>query len=430
MKKIFDIIRHPTSLDVIVNTVGNYINVFFTAFFAWILTRILDPSQYGNLSVLLSISYLLASVLDFGTTATIYSYLPIHLKNRAEDEGKALYRFIKSTFYYQSIFAIIVIAILLVTFPYLDKVFFKTNSSRIDLYLTTISVMLFIWQNFISNMLFAAKKFIHANFYNNAANVLKTIIILMMMATDTVTIGSVIFVFGIVGPAIFFLLLVMQKKDLLFVIAKSEVSREEFKFRYTLTYFLASQFYNFALRMDLFLLSFFQMQLEKGYYGLAQKIILTIITTIVSITQVVSPGFTHIQSKKTARQHFRSAVLYLLIPTAVFIALFFTPRIMFEWIFTADFGPTAEASHALALAFMLSAIGSVPMLFLLYTAKKPMPILISNIVFFAIVTLGSYLTIPNMGMFGPPIAIGIAFVVAIGYQSVAAWLEYEKLPEV
>ena len=428
-KNLIEFIKHPTSLHVIINTLGNYLNVFFTAFFAWILARILTPEQYGVLSILLGIAYVLANILDFGTTATIYSYLPPLLQERAKDAGTSLYRFVKSTFYYQSLFASIVILVLFITFPYLDKIFFKTGAPLIELYLTTFSVLLFIWQNFVMNILFAAKKFVHANAYLNISNLVKTVVIVIMWMTGNISIGSVIFVFGILGPVIFFVLLALQRRDLLFVLAKAEVRREEFRFSYTLTYFIASQFYNLALRMDLFLLSYFGLRMEAGYYGLAQKIVLTIITTIISITQVLSPAFSDITTKKEVLKHLKTALLYLLIPSAIFVALFFTPEIIFTWVFTDKFKATAEISHILALPFILNALGSAPMLFLLYTVKKPRYILWSNVIFFIIITAGSYYLIPLRGMFGPPIAITIAFAVAIGMQCIAAYYEYQKLPK-
>ena len=49
----------------------------------------------------------------------------------------------------------------------------------------------------------------------------------------------------------------IEKKELVYILAKSNVSREEFRFEYTITYFVASQFFNLGLRMDLFLLSYF-----------------------------------------------------------------------------------------------------------------------------------------------------------------------------
>lgn len=423
LEKLFFFIKRPTSRDIIINTVGNYLNIFFTALFALILVRILTPSQYGVLSVLFGIAYVLSNILDFGTTATIYSSIPAMLEKKTAN----IYQFIKSIFFYQTLFSSIVITILFLTFPYLDAVFFKTSAPSWELYLTTFSVLFFIWQNFVINILFAAKKFLKANIYLNLSNLLKTLVVFFLMATKTVTVGSIIFVFGILGPAIFFLFLFLEKKDLVFILLKSEIKKEEFRFGYTLTYFLASQFFNLGLRMDLFLLSYFLSKAEVGYYGLSQKIILTIITTAISITQVLSPNFSKIKKKGEVGHQFKTGFLYLLFPSALFLILVFLPDFIFQIFFTDKFIQTAAITRALAPAFILYSLGTLPMLFLLYTIKKPVYILFSNIIFFVVVTAGSYYLIPLLGVFGPPIALFLAFFIAVSTQIFTSVLEYRKM---
>ena len=425
LNKIISLLKRPTNKDIMVNTLGNYIGVFFTALFALILVRILDPSQYGVLSVLLGIAYVLSNVLDFGTTATIYSSVPVLINK----QSKELFRFVKSIFIFQSLFSLIVIIILLVSFPYLDKVFFKTRAPIWELYITCASVLFFIWQNFLSNILLAAKKFLKVNLYINISNVLKTLVIFIMMSTRTVGVGSIIFVFGVVGPLIFFLLIFLEKKNSILELLRSEIDKEEFKFRYTFTYFLASQFFNLGLRMDLFLLSYFRPKEEVGYYGLSQKIILTVTTTIISITQVLSPRFSQIHLKNDVKRLFKIAIAYMMIPTGLFIILFILPHQIFDIFFTNKFSKTADITKALSMPFILYALGSIPMLFLLYTVKKPKYILISNIIFFAIITLGSYYLIPIKGVFGPPTAIFFALLTAILFQVLALIKEYRALPK-
>jgi O-antigen/teichoic acid export membrane protein len=228
---------------------------------------------------------------------------------------------------------------------------------------------------------------------------------------------------------LFFLFLFLQKKDLIFVLMKSEVRREEFRFKYTLTYFVASQFYNLGLRMDLFLLSYFRYKIGVADYGLAQKIILTIITTIVSITQVLSPLYSSVSTKKELRPHIKTSLLYMMVPGLLFFFMMLTPDIVYFYIFTDTYTQTPDIARAMGIPFIISAFGSIPMLFLLYTVKKPRYILITNILFFLIITIGCYYIIPMKGVFGPPYVLLIAMAVAVGIQTLAGIYEYERLPE-
>lgn len=421
--KFLSFLKKPTSKDILINTFGNYLNVFFVAFFALVMLRVLPPSQYGVFSVLFGIAYVLANILDFGTTATIYSYLPTLIEAKADN----LYRFIKSTFYYQSVFSLVAIAILFLSFPFLDKVFFKTNAPIWELYLTAISVLFFIWQNFTLNILFAAKKFLKANFYLNLANVFKTLILFFLVSKKLVTVGSIIFTFGIVGPVIFFVFLFLEKKDLIFVLLKSEVKREEFKFGYTLTYFIASQFLNLGMRMDLFLLSYFRAKDEVGFYGASQKVILTILTTIISITQVLSPAFSKVKTKVEIKNAFKHGLMYMFLPIGLFLFAVFLPDFIYLLYFTKEYAKAIPITKALSLAFIIFPLINIPLLFILYTVKKPIYVLIANVLFFTIMSLGSYISIPKMGVFGPPYVIFVAFLISGTILLAATIREYKKL---
>lgn len=416
--------KHPTSTAVIINTIGNYLNVFFSAFFVYLLVRILNPSEYGVFSVLFGITFVLANILDFGTTATIYSYLPGLIEQKSENA----YRFIKSTFFYQTLFSSIFIAFFLVAFPWLDEVFFKTHSHISTLYITSFSVLFFIWQNFLSNCLYVAKRVLQVNLYSLYANIAKTILVLVLMMFHMVNIGIIIFVFGIIGPTIFFIFVYSSKKNHMNAIMKAPVDRADFRLKYMLTYFVASQFFNLGTRMDLFLLSYFRPKAEVGYYGLAQKIILTIIATITSITQVISPGFAHIKTQAEVRAHGKQAFLYMLIPTAIFLVLAITPNWVFDMFFTAKFVHTATISRILALVYIPFSFISIFHLFLLYTVKRPGDILIGNLTMFFVISGGCFLFIPKYGSYAAIVSLGASFIVASIVLIFFSAKTYKKLP--
>jgi len=180
--------------------------------------------------------------------------------------------------------------------------------------------------------------------------------------------------------------------------------------------------------MDLFLLSFFLSKSpEVGYYGLAQKIILTVMASIASITQVLSPNFSKIKTKAEIIKEFKHGALYLLIPIGLFILLFFTPNQIFYLFFTEKFAKTAAITKALSLPFILYALLNLPTLFLLYTVKKPSYILVANLAVFFIITLGCYYLIPKYGVFGPPYVIAIAFFISFLIMTVLSIKEYRKI---
>ncbi|OGK57401.1 hypothetical protein A3I50_00220 [Candidatus Roizmanbacteria bacterium RIFCSPLOWO2_02_FULL_37_9] len=114
-------------------------------------------------------------------------------------------------------------------------------------------------------------------------------------------------------------------------------------------------------------------------------------------------------------------------PAGLFLLLFFTPKQVYDFVFTEKFSETASITRALALPFILYALGSLPMLFLLYTAKKPIYILFSNVIFFVILTAGCYYLIPRLGVYGPPYAITAALIAAIAVQVYASVKEFKRI---
>ena len=409
--KFSSFLKQKTTKNIIVNTFGNYLNVFFTAFFAFLLVRIMSPKDYGVLSVLLGIAYVLANILDFGVSASIYSYLPTIIEDR-----KKTFSFLKTTFTFQTFFSLITITLLFIFFPTLDRYFFKTQAPFWELLLTTFSVLFLIWQNYALNALLAVKKIFLANFFLNLSNVLKTTIILFLFYFKLINIASIIFVFGVFGPLIFFLFLFFEKRHIFYQVLRAPVKKEEFKSQYTLTYFFASQFFNLGTRMDLFLLSYYFPKTDIiGYYGLSTKIILTLFATITSVTQVISPDFAKIQKKHDLIPLLKKSFVYLLLPTFLFFVLFLTPNQIFYLVFTQNFAQTATITKNLAVAYIFYPLANIPLLYLLYTVKKPSFVLIGNFFFFLIATFGCYFLIPQKGVIGAPIAIFFAILISSFY---------------
>jgi O-antigen/teichoic acid export membrane protein len=380
------------------------------------------------MTILLNISYILANILEFGTTATIYSYIPgMHAKYERRQE---LLGFIKTTIFYQSGLSFIVILLLIIAFPTLDTHFFKTHAGVPTLTITAISVLCFIWQNTLLNMFFAMKKFMEANVWLNISNVIKTAVIILLFPLHLVSLGSVIFVFGVVGPLIFIGIAAWYyRSDVGEILGDVKTSRDQLKIQYTLTNFVASQFFNVGMRMDLFILSFYGLRNQVADYGLAQKVMLTIISTVVSITQVLSPKYALVKTRQQAKQIMKQSLLYLMLPTLCFAVLLFLPDSVFHLIFTAKFEETPMLTRLLGLAYIIFSIGQVFALFYLYTFKKPQMLLYSNIAFFLVMTVGCFVLVPHLKAYAGPLLLAIGLLITTGTQGIGYLREVRKLPE-
>lgn len=421
MKQLRDFVRRPTSVNIIINTGGSVLNVFFGALVHFILFRMMMPVEYGVLTIWLSIAYVMAAMLDFGTTATIYGYLPPLLAKR----GKELYDFLKSLLIYQSGLAVISAVVMTAVFPWIDQVFLKTGASQSLINATVVSILCFIIQNFTVNLMYASKDFLRANIFINLGNVMKILLLLALVPlgrTDTTTIFCVITIGGVL---FFFIPVLILRGHVLLRLWRATFTRHAIRLRYTFTYLIATQIFNLGQRMDLFMLSSFGFQADAGYYAASQKILLSIASSIISVTQVLSPQFSNIKSRVQLNSLIKQSLLYLSIPAMIFLMLIITPQALFT-AYLEKFARASTLARLLAPAFVIYSFANLPLLFLLYTVKKPGAILVANIVFFISMTLGCYLFIPPLHLAAIPFVVTGSIVLATLILCSYSLYEYRK----
>lgn len=422
MKRIRSFLSHRTSVDVIINTFGNYLNVFFTALYFLVLVRVLSRTEYGVLSVLFAIAYVLANILDFGVTASIYSHLPNAMSNRTE----AL-KFLKANFIFQFILSSSVLVVLFFFIKPIDHYILKLDVPLSYYFWTFLTIPLFIMQNFALNVLYATKKFLYANIIVNTANIIKTIILFVLIWKGRLSVLNVIITIGFIGQVVFIGLLFLQRRNFFKELLATKIDRGKIFLRYTLTFFAATQLFTLASRIDLFMLSFFLPKALVGDYGLSQKIILTVLTAVSSITQVLSPQFSNIHDKTELLRLLKKSFVYMIIPISLFCIAIIAPNWIYLLFLPEKWTQAIAITRTLSIPYIIYSLTAIPTLFFLYTIKKPLHLLIMNGIFLVIITIGCYLTIPQRGVFGPPPVLMIGFVVVLFYILFAFVLEFRKL---
>ncbi len=440
MRKIHAFLKKPTSVDVIVNTTGSVLNVVFSAAMHFFLFRIMSPADYGVLTIWLSVIYVGANMLDFGTTATIYAYLPplhedryeTHIGKRntttAHKPNHDYYRFLKTLLSYQSGLALAAAAILGALLPIIDHVFLKTGVEVSTFVVTVIAIAFFILQNFTFNILYATRSFILSNSLITIANIIKLGALIVFLQMGIRDVNSILMTLTILGVVVFFVPLVVVKRDTILHSVSATFDRSALKLRYTFTYLVSTQIYNLAQRMDLFVLSYFGLRDETGYYAAAQKIILSIATAVVSITQVLSPMYSKVKTQKEARHMLRQTFMYLSIPSGIFLALIITPQLFFD-LYLSKFAQAAPLARALAVPYIIFTLGNSALIFMLYTAKKPMIVLWSNVLYLILMVTGSYVALSVSTITALPIAVGVALTGAVVLLSIASINTYKNLQE-
>jgi O-antigen/teichoic acid export membrane protein len=392
--------------NIITNTIGTYAGIGFAFLLTLVQFNTLARADFGALSVLLSLAYLLTNIFDFGTVATIYARVPELLINKQ----KTLYNFIKTVAIFQSTLGVIALSILLLIFSYIDANFLKTQTSFLSHALICCSILLFVWQNLLSNIFFAAKKFLIINLAMNASHIIKLALMMAAYYTHTLTIETTLVILGVVGPIFFISIIICTNiKDFLRAItAKFDLRLLTLKF--TVTYFISTQIYSIATRLDLLFISYFfgGRSIQAGDYALAQRVVLAAASTIVSVTQVLSPFYSKLKTKKDIVGELKHSFTFLLIPVALFGAIIITPDIVFG-VFKQISPQTIFLIKLLCVPLMVAALGNIPYLFTLYTVKRPDIVLYSNILFIIAVSSICYFGLPKYGLVAAPVSILAAY---------------------
>jgi|SRR3990167_7220791 len=410
MNPLHRLLNLPHTRNIIINTFGTYLGYGFAVFYIVFLVRVFPPVEFGVLSVLLTFSYLLANIFSFGMPASVYAHVP-HL---VQDRSKVM-NFILSNFLVLSILSGISIFAVYILSPHLDVRFFKTGAPQYQYMYALLGTQMFIWQNFVQDILNASGKFLQINIAINVANLIKAVLLIWLALAGMLGITQVLIVGGLIGPCIVFGLVVVQRRWLVRAVLGTQASWEHIKLRFTATYFLSSQLFQLASRSSLFFVAYFLTRPEVGYFSLSQRVILAVITSADSVTQVMSAQFAKAKTWDEAKRLFKHSFTYMLLPTAMFVGGILMPAQMYNLVFGQSYAASTPVTKALSFAYLPFPFLAIVMLYFLYTRKKPVIVLGVNALMLMVVVGLQYVLVPQIGLFGPAVATFAALVAAGGY---------------
>src|SRR3989344_675775 len=410
MKQIRTLLRERTTAEVVVNTIGNYLNIFFSVLYVVIIARFFTPSENGIYIVLFTLVYVFTNIFDFGTSATIYSYLPSMLQDKTKS-----FSFLKITFVYQTILATAALIVLSLLINPINNDWLKLHVPFRYFIWAFGTIPLLIWQNFILNTLYASRRFFTANVLINMINITRLLLLLLFKIYGILNLEWLLIIFGPLAPILFILLIVVIYPKLPKQFIEASLVRKHLNLGYSFVFFIATQLYFIASRLDLFIIAHFLTKTEVGYYGLAQKIVFSILTTINSVTQVLSPQFSVVKTKSQVNLLMRRFGIFCILPIGLLIGAIITPDFIYNLVFSIQYAAMPPVAKLLSGVNIFFVVMQIPMLFFLYAVKKPKYVLISNAILLTIIGVGSYYGAQNYGLFGPPLALLASYIIVTIY---------------
>lgn len=398
-------LKDTVTRNVLINTFGNYAGFIIGGLYTILLFRFFSPHDFGVLSILLAISYLLSNLLSFGIPATLYANVPILLPNKAAAQD-----FLKSNFIFQTVLASFSLLVMYIVLPKIDVQLFKFDLPPYYYAIMLVSTLMYIWQNFVRDSLNAAERFFQINAANTFANLIRIVLIIVFGSRGLLTIPNTIFILGVVAPLAVFLTVLPQRRSVITTLIRHRIDRSHIKLRFTLPYFFSTQLYNLTTRADLLLVAYFLTTVDAGHYSVAQRVMFVIITSIDSITQVLSAEFSKVSTRTKALQLIKKACYYMAIPSAILLILAFSPAFLYRLFIPQAYEPSIPLIKLLSLTYIPFSFDAALLLFFLYTRKKPMFILYANIIMLVLVTLLHLYFIPRLGITGPVVSFGVTYV--------------------
>ncbi len=398
-------LKDTVTRNVLINTFGNYAGFIIGGLYTILLFRFFSPHDFGVLSILLAISYLLSNLLSFGIPATLYANVPMLLPNKAAAQD-----FLKSNFIFQTTLASLSLLGIYVVLPHIDLILFKFDLPPYYYAMMLVSTLMYIWQNFVRDSLNAAERFFQINAANTFANVIRIVLIIVFGFLGMLTIPNTIFILGIVAPLAVFLIVLPQRRNVVSSLVRHRIDRSHIKLRFTMPYFISTQLYNLSTRADLLLVAYFLTTVDAGHYSVAQRVMFVIITSIDSITQVLSAEFSKVSTRTQILQLIKKACYYMAIPSVILLALAFSPAFLYRLFIPESYEPSIPLIKLMSLTYIPFSFDAALLLFFLYTRKKPMFVLYTNIIMLALVTAFHLLFIPRFGITGPVVSFGLTYV--------------------
>ncbi len=422
MQRLINLARSQTSKNIFINTFGNYIGVATTVLYFIAIARTFSKPDMAVYSVLFAIANVLANFFDLGVNASIYANLPHFVHDRAHS-----IEFVKSNLVFQTAITLVALLVFWLFMPIINTDLLHLYTSNINYFWTFISVLFFMWQNTMLNTLFAREQFLFANIAQVLANITKIGLILLFIFLNILTVTNTIIILGVVGQLLFILCALWGREKLLRDFLNAPIHKHHIKVRYMGTYFIATQIFTLASRLDLFMIAHYLPLERVGEYSIAQKIILNIITTVNSITQVLSPQFAKVKQRADITRLLKHSLAYIMIPAGIFALAAVTPDVIYTFVLSQKWINSIPITRILSVVYIFYTLLSIPLLFFLYTIKKPLYILIINLIFLSIMGVGNYVLIPQYGVFGPAIAMAIAMAVVTVFTLIALKKEIGRL---
>jgi O-antigen/teichoic acid export membrane protein len=399
---IKDNIKTATLRRSSITFLGTVVNAFFGALFYIFIARILGPSDFGLITIALTVLTLTSDMGDLGTDTGVVNFVSRHIEN----EKEKAYKFLKLGLeikIFVSIFAI-VIGFLFSGFIAAD-IFLKPQL-EFPIQIAFMGVGSLLLFSFIVHSLQALQRFWGWSLIQAGTNLLRLILILLLFYLGYKNVNTTMWIYIFI-PFVGFLygLKMLRVK---FWSVKNEWSVSNEFFRYNKWVALIAIISAVTARMDTFISARLLSSSEVGIYSAANQMIKIVPQIVIALGTVIGPRMAQVATFKEYLRYFKKT--QLLVIGLSLLGLMCVPFVLLliPYIFGNEYVSSGPVFFVLLISMLIFLI-SVPvhMSVFYYFSFPKLFFMVSLFHFILVSILGWYI----IGKYG---VIGASFTVLAG----------------
>lgn len=316
--------------NLIIVTLSSYLNKFLGLLSIYILSSKLSTTEYGTLTIQLTIIYAISELAQIGSTSATTRFISIFFsEKKLEKIGKLLCS--------QLVTLIVISAIVVVgKFYFLDVIFLNEKASyHRDIMIAVVFGVIFqIIFSLFDSTLKGLENFKTYFVFNFLSSILRIISILLLFKFNSATIPLLIYshsiplIFSIAFAMTYIFKVGISYKFFLFDIS---VLKETFSFSKWMILF--SLVFIIQTRVDIFILSKYSTIEEVAYFDIANKLIGIFTLAIGSYSIVFNPRFSRIKNNESFKIEMRRNLKFIILLILVVLISIPIVPIILDFIF-------------------------------------------------------------------------------------------------
>lgn len=378
-----------------------------TFLFTILIARNFDPAVLGFFTTLSSLILIFSDLGELGSADGLIRFLPSLIK---KNEDKTLKSVLKTVLFFQLIVGSIIGLIFIISAGSLGQLLFHSKDKQIIslIKLSSFGSLGFLLFYFVNSITVSYEQFKRTFLLQTLYGFTKFVLLgIFLLTLSSVNINLIILAF--LASPIVPILVSTRFIDFNFI---KERSFYPLKKILSFSLFLAANKIFVALfsRFDYLMLSALSSTYQTGLYAVASRVAFIYPLIGSSLGTVIGPKYARMNLNESKNFTKKVFLLVLFLIISVFIVILLSPLVI------KIFGDKYLSSLPVLQLLLLS---NIPFLltiptnsFLTYTVKKPVIIAISSLIQLITIFVANLILIPKLGMFAPPISVGLAAFIA------------------